>query len=182
MFNADFCEKDCPICTRARKGNRTARLLQRIEMLVTFGGCPSGRARQRKYGVPPSEPLPAVPQVAGERGDTARAPHEVLDLSMRHSPRVRRVLVRCGLGLSLLIALARIAMIPWSWRYVPDSTIWFLFVLVFIPSLLLMWHERRWVFPPHCCHKCGYVLTGNSSGVCPECGTSVASGSTAAVR
>jgi hypothetical protein len=43
---------------RARQGNRLASFVQAIEMLVTFGGCPHGRARQRKYGVPPSEPVP----------------------------------------------------------------------------------------------------------------------------
>ena len=26
---------------------------------------------------------------------------------------------------------------------------------------------------PGCCHKCGYDLTGNVSGICPECGTPV---------
>jgi hypothetical protein len=57
-FDADFCEKRCPICTRARRGNRLARFLQAVEMLVTFGGCPWGRARQEKYGVRPDEVLP----------------------------------------------------------------------------------------------------------------------------
>ena len=58
MGDPDFCEKKCPICTRAREGNRLARIVQAVEMLVTFGGCPHGRARQRKYGVRPNEPLP----------------------------------------------------------------------------------------------------------------------------
>jgi len=58
MGDPDFCESKCPICTRARAGNRLARFLQRIELLLTFGGCPHGRARQRKYGVRPDEPLP----------------------------------------------------------------------------------------------------------------------------
>jgi hypothetical protein len=58
MFDPDFCEHRCPVCTRARKGNRFAKFLQLIEMLVTFGGCPWGRARQRKYGVKPNELLP----------------------------------------------------------------------------------------------------------------------------
>ena len=57
-FDPDYCEHRCPVCTRARKGNRLARFLQTIEMIVTFGGCPWGRARQKKYGVKPSEPLP----------------------------------------------------------------------------------------------------------------------------
>lgn len=58
FFDPDFCERRCPICTRARQGNRLARWLQTIELIVTFGGCPWGRARQRKYGVRPHEPLP----------------------------------------------------------------------------------------------------------------------------
>jgi hypothetical protein len=58
-FDPDFCEHRCPICTRARKGNRFAQILQAIESIVTFGGCPWGRARQKKYGVKPNESLPA---------------------------------------------------------------------------------------------------------------------------
>ena len=58
MFDPDFCEKRCPVCTRARRGNPVAKFFQTIEMLITFGGCPFGRARQRKYGVRPNEPLP----------------------------------------------------------------------------------------------------------------------------
>jgi hypothetical protein len=61
-YDPDFCEKRCPICTRARAGNACARFLQRIELALTGGGCPWGRARQRKYGVRPDEPLPQVPR------------------------------------------------------------------------------------------------------------------------
>ncbi len=42
LFDPDFCEHRCPVCTRARKGNRLARFLQAIETVVTFGGCPWG--------------------------------------------------------------------------------------------------------------------------------------------
>ena len=28
-------------------------------------------------------------------------------------------------------------------------------------------------FPAHCCQQCGYNLTGNVSGVCPECGAAI---------
>ena len=59
LFSPDFCEKRCPVCTRARKGHRLAQTLEKVEMVLTFGGCPWGRARQRKYGVRPDEPLPA---------------------------------------------------------------------------------------------------------------------------
>jgi hypothetical protein len=58
LFGPEFCEKTCPVCTRARKGHALAKKLQKIEMVVTFGGCPWGRARQRKYGVRPDEPVP----------------------------------------------------------------------------------------------------------------------------
>lgn len=34
------------------------------------------------------------------------------------------------------------------------------------------WKQRR----PGCCKRCGYDLTGNMSGICPECGRSVPSG------
>ena len=53
LFGPEFREKTCPICTGARKGHAPAKKLQKIEMVVTFGGCPWGRARQRKYGVRP---------------------------------------------------------------------------------------------------------------------------------
>jgi len=43
-------------------------------------------------------------------------------------------------------------------------------VELFVPS---MWVRRKWksrVTPNGACGKCGYDLTGNTSGVCPECG------------
>jgi hypothetical protein len=58
FFDPDFCEQRCPVCTRARNGNRLAKFIQAIELIVTFGGCPWGRARRRKYGVKPHEPVP----------------------------------------------------------------------------------------------------------------------------
>ncbi|MBN1513182.1 MAG: hypothetical protein JXB13_14295 [Phycisphaerae bacterium] len=46
--------------------------------------------------------------------------------------------------------------------------LWIPFVLLAVPTALLWWRDRK---PPlgHCQH-CGYNLTGNLSGVCPECG------------
>ena len=58
LKDPDFCELHCPVCTNARKGHGLARILQKLEMLVTFGGCPSGRARRKKYGVAPDEVIP----------------------------------------------------------------------------------------------------------------------------
>ncbi len=52
----DYCEIGCPICTNARKGNKIAQFIQKIEMLLTSGGCWWGRAREKKYGVKPNQP------------------------------------------------------------------------------------------------------------------------------
>ena len=43
LNDPDFCESRCPVCTRARRGSRLARIFQRIEMFLTCGGCPAGR-------------------------------------------------------------------------------------------------------------------------------------------
>jgi hypothetical protein len=47
---------------------------------------------------------------------------------------------------------------------------WLLFAVAAVPTLLLCYVDRRRIPPGHCRH-CGYNLTGNISGVCPECGT-----------
>ncbi|MDA3923239.1 MAG: hypothetical protein PF904_00890 [Kiritimatiellae bacterium] len=57
-LDAEFCEKRCPICTRAREGKPIAVFLQKIEMFLTGGGCPAGKDRQKKYGVKPNEKIP----------------------------------------------------------------------------------------------------------------------------
>ena len=67
MFNPEFCERYCPVCTKARKGVKLARMLQRIEMVLTFGGCPWGRARLQKYGVRPDEALMQGESIPGNR-------------------------------------------------------------------------------------------------------------------
>lgn len=54
-LDAEFCESRCPVCTRARKGHLLAKCFQWLEMVLTFGGCPAGRDRQKKYGVKPNE-------------------------------------------------------------------------------------------------------------------------------
>jgi 3'-phosphoadenosine 5'-phosphosulfate sulfotransferase (PAPS reductase)/FAD synthetase len=58
LNDPDYCEYGCPVCTRARQGNPIAQFFLTIERVVTFGGCWWGRARQRKYGVKPNEPIP----------------------------------------------------------------------------------------------------------------------------
>jgi hypothetical protein len=48
--------------------------------------------------------------------------------------------------------------------------LWIPFLPVAIPTAILWWRDRRRCIPPGHCRKCGYNLTGNVSGVCPECG------------
>lgn len=53
--------------------------------------------------------------------------------------------------------------------------LWIIFIVV-APgtaglAAYLRWAERP--FPPGHCQSCGYALTGNLSGICPECGTAI---------
>lgn len=47
--------------------------------------------------------------------------------------------------------------------------LWLLTLLAAAPTALLFYRDRRRIPPGHC-RKCGYNLTGNVSGICPECG------------
>ena len=78
----------------------------------------------------------------------------------------------------------------WSWRptvlrdpdgWVLEVPLWIPFLLVSSPIALLWWRNRRRIPPGHC-QKCGYNLTGNTSGICPECGTPIADRSGKAMR
>ena len=51
--------------------------------------------------------------------------------------------------------------------------LWMPFLIVAIPTAYLWWIGRRRV-PPGRCQRCGYDLTGNISGTCPECGKKIA--------
>jgi hypothetical protein len=55
-----------------------------------------------------------------------------------------------------------------TWIILP---LWIPVVALVIPTTFLWWRCLR-VLPGHC-QNCGYDLTGNVSGVCPECGTAV---------
>jgi hypothetical protein len=50
--------------------------------------------------------------------------------------------------------------------------LWLLWVAFAIPTAFLWYRDRR---PPRGhCRSCGYNLTGNESGTCPECGEAIA--------
>jgi len=48
--------------------------------------------------------------------------------------------------------------------------LWLPFLLIALPTGFLFWSDHRRRMRAGCCGKCGYDLTGNSSGTCPECG------------
>ncbi len=55
-----------------------------------------------------------------------------------------------------------------KWLTIPLYVPLFIFVL---PTAFLWWRDHR--RPKGHCQNCGYDLTGNVSGRCPECGTPV---------
>lgn len=82
-------------------------------------------------------------------------------------------LMLTGVGLALVayVAYELEVLYPSRWRNVWNFTLplW-LIVIAFVALgaiMLVVACRRR---PPGHCTQCGYDLTGNESGVCPECG------------
>jgi hypothetical protein len=48
---------------------------------------------------------------------------------------------------------------------------WVIATMFATPPAVMWWRSRR--MPAGHCQKCGYNLTGNVSGRCPECGTAI---------
>lgn len=63
-----------------------------------------------------------------------------------------------------------------AWGYKIRIPLWLPFLLFALPSAYLWWmgwwNNKYYPPQPDHCQKCGYNLTGNTSGTCPECGTS----------
>jgi hypothetical protein len=55
-----------------------------------------------------------------------------------------------------------------TWATGVTVPLWLLLALLAVP-VAFVWRRDRRAKPGHCEH-CGYNLTGNVSGVCPECG------------
>ena len=68
--------------------------------------------------------------------------------------------------------------LEWMPSYVRDGgqriclPLWMPFLFVVMLTAYLFWRDHRLIPPGHC-QKCGYSLTGNLSGVCPECGVEI---------
>ena len=65
----------------------------------------------------------------------------------------------------------RFSMPPFSFWFV-TLPLWIPFVLVAVPTAFLFYRDRRRAGPSRC-RACGYDLTGNVSGRCPECGAAM---------
>ncbi len=50
--------------------------------------------------------------------------------------------------------------------------LWIILLVIGIPTAWLWYRDRR-RYPPGHCQRCGYDLTGNVSGRCPECGEGI---------
>lgn len=67
--------------------------------------------------------------------------------------------------------LPRFELLPGGRVYQVFCPLWFPLAVLGIPTIWLWYADHRWRPPGHC-RRCGYDLTGNVSGVCPECGAS----------
>ncbi|MBP7748089.1 MAG: hypothetical protein KA383_18400 [Phycisphaerae bacterium] len=66
------------------------------------------------------------------------------------------------------------AHVDWpSWSF--EIPLWVTFVACAAPTGLMWWRDRLRRRPGFC-ERCGYDLTGNVSGRCPECGGLIAAG------
>ena len=76
-----------------------------------------------------------------------------------------------GLRPTWLPVVQRIATVGGASCWYVGVPLWLPFLALAGPTAML-WHRDRRPPPGHC-RNCGYNLTGNTSGRCPECGESV---------
>ena len=50
------------------------------------------------------------------------------------------------------------------------APLWEAVILFCVPAMFALWWPARFQAEPGHCRRCGYDLTGNLSGRCPECG------------
>ncbi len=81
-----------------------------------------------------------------------------------------------GKRLELFRHRSRFFWLPFSERdvyvdWIIVIPLWPFLLGIAVPTVLSLRSRRR--YPPGHCVRCGYNLTGNTSGLCPECGTSI---------
>ena len=80
-----------------------------------------------------------------------------------------------GCLMLLVWGAATVVVVPAVCLFVGFALILGLRSLVYVQSVEPQYWQVR-PPPPHCCPTCGYDLTANVSGVCPECGTACGAG------
>jgi hypothetical protein len=99
----------------------------------------------------------------------------------RNRPLARAGLACAGLAVGVLASIAASGCVDCQGRCSPDMMFVIMcFLLVVWPLGLLLSFVAgarsffsRVLPQAGCCTRCGYNLTGNTTGVCPECGTTV---------
>ncbi len=151
---------------------------------VTTGYKPLFSLRRRNYwelSIPLFIPFLFVAGVAGASWCNDR-PVNSRSRAKTSLPLPWRILVWCMLGLQLIPVLVAFVLMAVLLIIETDP------VCVAIPFLTLLAagglrEVLRWrQFAPGHCRRCGYNLTANTSGVCPECGQSCPTDRTAGNR
>ena len=68
-----------------------------------------------------------------------------------------------------LLDLPSLNILEWAWGF--GLPLWWVVVLFACPMTYRWWRNRR--IRPGYCSSCGYNLTANTTGICPECGTHI---------
>ncbi len=101
-------------------------------------------------------------------------------IELSHTPNIYKVLVKRGYPAILKHKNWLAPELRWP-RYREntfgnwwaDMPLWVVLLLAASSTGILFHRDRHGILPGHC-GACGYDLTGNVSGVCPECGSSIA--------
>jgi hypothetical protein len=70
-----------------------------------------------------------------------------------------------------VLDLSSVAATPRKIRFI-NLPLWMPLMMTIGAAWMIHWQHRKRIMQGHC-QACGYNLTGNTSGVCPECGTPI---------
>ena len=139
-------------------------------LVLTSLASPGANTRTATLGYQQNDPHVPEAVYAPDNGDPG----------VRHDPRFLGFRLRLsdgGVMTSTTTAPGATATATFTWRsgWLLRVPFWFLCLVALLPTLSRMVRARRRIMRArrHRCTSCAYDLTGNASGVCPECGMSV---------